>query len=176
MGGSLGAQALNETVPQALALIPETERPVVTHQAGTRHLAAVEENYHRAGVAATAVAFINDMAAQYAAASQTIAAFSSSRPGDAFPRGWKPAGVPKFRKLTRYKLVEDTGTTVVHAVADSSSSGLAYDVNIDPDKLSAVKWRWKKMSTNQRIAKSSKNTRNSCPTTQPKPCFSIHCA
>jgi UDP-N-acetylglucosamine--N-acetylmuramyl-(pentapeptide) pyrophosphoryl-undecaprenol N-acetylglucosamine transferase len=72
MGGSLGAQELNETVPQALALIPETERPVVTHQAGARHLAAVEENYQRAGVAATALAFINDMAAQYATADLII--------------------------------------------------------------------------------------------------------
>jgi len=80
---------------------------------------------------------------QFVTASQTIAAFSSGRPGDTFPRGWKAAGVPKFRKLTHYKLVEDTGTTVMHAIADSSSSGLAYDVNIDPDKSSVVRWRWK---------------------------------
>jgi UDP-N-acetylglucosamine--N-acetylmuramyl-(pentapeptide) pyrophosphoryl-undecaprenol N-acetylglucosamine transferase len=66
IGGSLGAQALNETVPQALALMPETERPQVTHQSGAQHLAAVEANYQRAGVAATPVAFITDMAAQYA--------------------------------------------------------------------------------------------------------------
>ncbi len=39
IGGSLGAQALNETVPQALALMPAAERPLVTHQSGARHLA-----------------------------------------------------------------------------------------------------------------------------------------
>ncbi len=72
IGGSLGAQALNETVPQALALIPETERPQITHQSGARHLAAVEANYQRAGVAVTAVAFITDMAAQFAAADLVI--------------------------------------------------------------------------------------------------------
>jgi UDP-N-acetylglucosamine--N-acetylmuramyl-(pentapeptide) pyrophosphoryl-undecaprenol N-acetylglucosamine transferase len=72
IGGSLGAQALNETVPQALALMPEAERPLVTHQSGARHLAAVEANYQRAGVAATPVAFITDMAAQYAAADLII--------------------------------------------------------------------------------------------------------
>ncbi len=66
IGGSLGAQALNDAVPQALALLPEKERPLVTHQAGTRHLAQVEANYQRAGVAATLVPFIDDMAAQYA--------------------------------------------------------------------------------------------------------------
>ena len=66
IGGSLGAQALNETVPQALALLPAAERPLVTHQSGARHLAEVTANYQRAGVTATLVPFITDMAAQYA--------------------------------------------------------------------------------------------------------------
>ncbi len=72
IGGSLGAQALNETVPQALALIPESERPQVTHQSGTRHLVEVEANYRRAGVSATLVAFIADMAEQYASSDLVI--------------------------------------------------------------------------------------------------------
>ena len=72
IGGSLGAQALNETVPQALALMPAAERPLVTHQSGERHLAEVEANYQRAGVTATLVPFIADMAAQYAAADLII--------------------------------------------------------------------------------------------------------
>jgi UDP-N-acetylglucosamine--N-acetylmuramyl-(pentapeptide) pyrophosphoryl-undecaprenol N-acetylglucosamine transferase len=72
IGGSLGAQALNETVPQALALIPAAERPLVTHQSGARHLAQVEANYQRAGVTATLLPFIGDMAAQYAAADLII--------------------------------------------------------------------------------------------------------
>ncbi len=65
IGGSLGAQALNQTVPRALALLPATERPLVTHQSGVRHMAEVEANYARAGVAATLMPFISDMAAQY---------------------------------------------------------------------------------------------------------------
>jgi UDP-N-acetylglucosamine--N-acetylmuramyl-(pentapeptide) pyrophosphoryl-undecaprenol N-acetylglucosamine transferase len=32
LGGSLGAKALNDVVPRALALIPSDKRPVVTHQ------------------------------------------------------------------------------------------------------------------------------------------------
>jgi len=66
IGGSLGAQALNTTVPQALALLPQPERPSVTHQSGARHIAEVEQNYRDAGVDATLVPFIADMAAQYA--------------------------------------------------------------------------------------------------------------
>src|SRR5262245_37494682 len=80
---------------------------------------------------------------QQYAASGTVAPFSLASPGGSFPHGWKTAALPKFRKLTHYTLVNDAGTTVVHAVAHSSSSGLAYDLNIDPHKLSAVRWRWK---------------------------------
>ena len=66
IGGSLGAQALNVTVPQALALLPEAARPAITHQAGTRHLSQVEANYRNAGVTATIMPFIDDVARCYA--------------------------------------------------------------------------------------------------------------
>ena len=56
----------NSTVPQALALIPQAERPRVTHQSGQRHLADVERHYREAGVDATLLPFIDNMAAQYA--------------------------------------------------------------------------------------------------------------
>ncbi len=72
IGGSLGAQALNSTVPQALALMPPAERPQVTHQSGQRHLAEVERHYRDAGVAATLLPFIDNMAAQYAEADLII--------------------------------------------------------------------------------------------------------
>ena len=66
IGGSLGAQVLNETVPQGLALIPEDERPEVVHQSGEKHLDALRAAYAAAGVRAHAVAFIDDMAGAYA--------------------------------------------------------------------------------------------------------------
>ena len=65
VGGSLGAQALNEVVPQTLAQLPIDKRPQVVHQAGTKHLASLEANYQEAGVAADTRAFIDDMAAMY---------------------------------------------------------------------------------------------------------------
>ncbi|MDR3221460.1 MAG: undecaprenyldiphospho-muramoylpentapeptide beta-N-acetylglucosaminyltransferase [Candidatus Accumulibacter sp.] len=66
LGGSLGAAAINEVVPKGLALIPEAKRPTVIHQAGEKHLAALEANYAAAGVRADCVAFIQDMAGAYA--------------------------------------------------------------------------------------------------------------
>ena len=68
VGGSLGAVALNECAPAALALLAPEERPLVTHQAGERHIDALRAAYAAAGVAAQCVAFLDDMAKRYAAA------------------------------------------------------------------------------------------------------------
>jgi UDP-N-acetylglucosamine--N-acetylmuramyl-(pentapeptide) pyrophosphoryl-undecaprenol N-acetylglucosamine transferase len=65
VGGSLGAQALNATVPQALALLPEGARPVVVHQAGEKHIAELEANYQQAGIQAETRAFVDNMADMY---------------------------------------------------------------------------------------------------------------
>lgn len=72
VGGSLGAQALNEVVPRALALIPEAQRPQVTHQAGAKHIDQLRAHYAAAGVQGETVAFIDDMAARYAAADLVV--------------------------------------------------------------------------------------------------------
>ncbi|GKS99082.1 undecaprenyldiphospho-muramoylpentapeptide beta-N-acetylglucosaminyltransferase [Acidovorax sp. SUPP3434] len=66
VGGSLGARALNEIVPQALALIPADRRPVVTHQSGAAQIDALREHYAKAGVQATLTPFIDDTAAAFA--------------------------------------------------------------------------------------------------------------
>ncbi len=66
VGGSLGAAALNERVPQAMARLAAGERPLVVHQAGERHIDALREAYARVGVEAVCIAFIDDMAARYA--------------------------------------------------------------------------------------------------------------
>lgn len=66
VGGSLGAQTLNDLVVAALAAMPEAVRPEVVHQAGERNFAALEKGYRDAGVRAEVVAFIDDMAARYA--------------------------------------------------------------------------------------------------------------
>jgi len=66
LGGSLGAQALNELVPAALARLPEVARPEVWHQTGERTLATAQSAYAQAGVSVKLVPFIEDMASAYA--------------------------------------------------------------------------------------------------------------
>ena len=70
VGGSLGAQALNQAVPKALALL---STPVsVVHQSGEKHLQALKRNYADARVEGELVAFIDDMARRYAEADLVI--------------------------------------------------------------------------------------------------------
>uniref|UniRef100_UPI0025D7D6B7 UDP-N-acetylglucosamine--N-acetylmuramyl- (pentapeptide) pyrophosphoryl-undecaprenol N-acetylglucosamine transferase n=1 Tax=Limnohabitans sp. Rim8 TaxID=1100718 RepID=UPI0025D7D6B7 len=66
VGGSLGAKALNDIVPQALALMPEATRPSVTHQSGAKQIEALRANYAAAGVQAELTPFIDDTASAFA--------------------------------------------------------------------------------------------------------------
>jgi UDP-N-acetylglucosamine--N-acetylmuramyl-(pentapeptide) pyrophosphoryl-undecaprenol N-acetylglucosamine transferase len=70
VGGSLGAQALNEAVPRALAMLEE--KPHVVHQSGEKHLESLRAHYAAAGVQGELIAFIDDMAQRYAAADLVI--------------------------------------------------------------------------------------------------------
>jgi len=64
VGGSLGARVLNDTVPQAIALMADGERPRVVHQTGEAMRDAVRSAYDASGADAEVVAFIDDMAAR----------------------------------------------------------------------------------------------------------------
>ena len=66
VGGSLGAQVLNQTVPAALASMAADDRPGVTHQTGEAQFDAVRAAYQQAGVLADVLPFIDDMPQQLA--------------------------------------------------------------------------------------------------------------
>jgi UDP-N-acetylglucosamine--N-acetylmuramyl-(pentapeptide) pyrophosphoryl-undecaprenol N-acetylglucosamine transferase len=66
VGGSLGARVLNETLPQALALLDAAQRPQVTHQTGEANAEAVRAAYAQAGLPAEVLPFIDDMARRLA--------------------------------------------------------------------------------------------------------------
>jgi UDP-N-acetylglucosamine--N-acetylmuramyl-(pentapeptide) pyrophosphoryl-undecaprenol N-acetylglucosamine transferase len=72
VGGSLGAKALNDIVPQALALMPQATRPTVIHQSGAKQIDALRANYEAAGVQAELTPFIDDTASAFAQADLVI--------------------------------------------------------------------------------------------------------
>ena len=72
VGGSLGAKALNDIVPQALALLPAASRPEVIHQSGAKQIEALRTNYAAAGVSAQLTPFIDDTAQAFAGSDLVI--------------------------------------------------------------------------------------------------------
>ncbi|MBV0932696.1 undecaprenyldiphospho-muramoylpentapeptide beta-N-acetylglucosaminyltransferase [Marinobacterium weihaiense] len=65
VGGSLGALAINQVLPQALAQLAPEQRPQVWHQTGKRHLDVTQQAYAEAGVKASVVPFIDRMDKAY---------------------------------------------------------------------------------------------------------------
>ena len=129
VGGSLGAQALNETVPRALALIPESQRPEVTHQAGEKHLALLESGYREAGVSATTLAFIRDMSRAYATADVVICRAGALTVSELAAAGIASVLVP-FPSA-----VDDHQTSNARYLADQAAAILLPQTELAPRKL-----------------------------------------
>ena len=129
VGGSLGAQALNETVPRALALIPQSQRPEVTHQAGEKHLDMLEIAYREAGVSATVLAFIRDMSLAYATADVVICRAGALTVSELAAAGIASVLVP-FPSA-----VDDHQTFNARYLADRSAAVLLPQADLTPRKL-----------------------------------------
>ncbi|RZT94947.1 undecaprenyldiphospho-muramoylpentapeptide beta-N-acetylglucosaminyltransferase [Rivibacter subsaxonicus] len=77
VGGSLGAKVLNETLPQAMALLAAEQRPLLTHQTGQLNRDSVKAAYAAAGLDTEdgrieVLAFIDDMPQRLAEADLVI--------------------------------------------------------------------------------------------------------
>lgn len=129
VGGSLGAQALNEMVPQALALLPEDARPEVIHQAGEKHIETLRDNYRQAGVRAEARAFIEDMAATYAWADLVICRAGALTVAELSAAGIASVLVP-FPHA-----VDDHQTWNAHYLSDNGAAVLLPQSDMTPKKL-----------------------------------------
>ena len=65
VGGSLGARALNEVVPEALSILDEDVDFQVKHQTGDTNLQATKDLYQSLNISVEPQAYIDDMAAAY---------------------------------------------------------------------------------------------------------------
>lgn len=72
-----------------------------------------------------------------------VRSFSGHSPGTTLPPGWQPWILSGFKRPTEYRLVSLDGSTVVHADARSSASGLIHALSIDPAVQPLLEWRWK---------------------------------
>jgi hypothetical protein len=90
-----------------------------------------------------------------------VSNFSESPPGDGVPQGWRNWTLSKFKKPTQYKLVNESGRTVVKASADASASGLVHSIKIDPKTYPLLSWRWKVDGLIANADNTRKNTEDS---------------
>mgnify|MGYP003805622755 FL=1 len=132
VGGSLGAKALNDIVPQALALLPAGQRPRVTHQSGSKQIEALRANYAAAGVEAECVPFIDDMAQAYADADLVICRAGATTVSELAAVGAAALFVP-FPHA-----VDDHQTANARFLVDQGAGSLIQQRELTPEKLADV--------------------------------------
>ncbi|HMT83823.1 MAG TPA: glycosyltransferase, partial [Ottowia sp.] len=132
VGGSLGAQALNDVVPRALALLPVGERPIVQHQSGARQIDALRANYAAAGVQAELLPFIDDMAQALAEADLVICRAGATTVTEIAAIGAAALFVP-FPHA-----VDDHQTTNARFLVDQGAGWLVPQSELNPEHLAKM--------------------------------------
>lgn len=132
VGGSLGAQALNDVVPRALALLPPDARPQVRHQSGARQIDALRANYAAAGVQAELLPFIDDMAQALAEADLVICRAGATTVTEIAAIGAAALFVP-FPHA-----VDDHQTTNARFLVDQGGGWLVRQSELSPESLAQM--------------------------------------
>jgi len=129
VGGSLGAKALNDTVPKALALLPDPARPIVLHQSGEKQIEALRASYEAAGVQAELTPFIEDTAKAYAEADLIVCRAGASTVTEISAVGCAAVFVP-FPSA-----VDDHQTTNAKFLVDKGGGWLVQQRDLTPEWL-----------------------------------------
>jgi UDP-N-acetylglucosamine--N-acetylmuramyl-(pentapeptide) pyrophosphoryl-undecaprenol N-acetylglucosamine transferase len=129
VGGSLGAKALNDIVPRALALIPLEKRPHIVHQSGEKQIDALRANYANAGVQATLTPFIDNTAVAFAQADVIVCRAGASTVTEIAAVGAAAIFVP-FPSA-----VDDHQTTNARFLSDQGAAQLVHQKDLTPQLL-----------------------------------------
>ena len=132
VGGSRGAKALNDIVPQAVALLPVEARPQVVHQSGAKQIDALRANYAAAGVQAELTPFIEDTAQAFADADLVICRAGASTVTELAAVGVAAIYVP-FPHA-----VDDHQTTNAHFMVDAGGGWLMPQPALNAQKLAEM--------------------------------------
>ena len=158
VGGSLGAAALNEVVPRALAMLKPEERPRVVHQAGAKHIDALKANYAQAGLLSVEgeeadvqlVPFIDDMTSAYARADLVIC-----RSGAMTVAEIAAVGVAAFFVPFPFA-VDDHQTTNAAFLADHGAALVVQQRDLTAEGLVA----WLRSQTRETLAQMAERSRS----------------
>jgi UDP-N-acetylglucosamine--N-acetylmuramyl-(pentapeptide) pyrophosphoryl-undecaprenol N-acetylglucosamine transferase len=141
VGGSLGAKALNDVVPRALALVPGERRPIVIHQSGAQHLDSLRQAYAATDVQAKTIAFIDDMAKAYAEADLVVCRAGATTVAEIAAAGVASVLVPYPHAVDDHqsanaRFLTDVGAAVLAPQSELSAERLAgLIVGFDRERL-----------------------------------------
>ena len=130
LGGSGGAQALNDCVPRALALLQP--RPAVVHQSGEKNYAALRAAYAAAGVQGELTPFIDDVARRYAEADLVVCRAGAMTVAELSAGGVASVLVPYPHA------VDDHQTANARYLADRGAAILLPQTELAPERLAAL--------------------------------------
>lgn len=130
LGGSLGAQPINDAVPAAVALLEADQVQLeVWHQAGDAHAAQVQAAYPAAASGRKVVPFIEDMAAAYAWADLVICRAGALTVSELAVMGRPSILVPLPHAI------DDHQTANAHSLADGGGAILLRQADMTPQGL-----------------------------------------
>lgn len=150
VGGSLGARALNDIVPLALALLPAGQRPQVTHQSGAAQIDALRANYAAAGVEAELTPFIDDTATAFAQADLIICRAGASTVTEIAAIGAAAIYVP-FPSA-----VDDHQTTNAQFLVQAGGGWLVQQPDLTPQRLAQMLQKMERSTLTQRALEAKK--------------------
>ena len=157
VGGSLGAKALNDTVPQALALLPADQRPTVLHQSGEKQIDALRANYAAAGVDAELTPFIDNTAQAFADADLILCRAGASTVTEIAAVGAAALFVPfpfavDDHQTTNARFLVDAGGAWVVAQTELTPAALAERLKgVTREQLMAVAQKAKQMQKTEAV-------------------------
>ena len=140
LGGSRGARAINEVVPEALACVGREQQPEVRHQCGEEHLESTRQAYANAGVQADVAPFIENMAEAYAWADLVVCRAGALTLAELACVGVGSVLVPfphavDDHQTANARYLSDAGAALLVSQPQLEASGLAREIRrLDDDR------------------------------------------
>jgi UDP-N-acetylglucosamine--N-acetylmuramyl-(pentapeptide) pyrophosphoryl-undecaprenol N-acetylglucosamine transferase len=147
MGGSRGASALNDVMPQAVALLPQQLRPHIRHQCGSGAAAQLRSRYAEAGVTAIVEEFISDASSALADADLFIGRSGASTVSEIAALGVPALFVPyphhaDQQQLQNAKALQAIGGALIVEQSELTAQSLASTIaGLDRTALLAMGMR-----------------------------------
>ncbi len=152
LGGSQGALVLNQTVPAAVARLPENDRPTIRHQCGASTAEAARSAYTEHGIEASIEPYIEDMAAAYAWADLVVC-----RAGALTVAELCAAGLPAL--FVPYPTaVDDHQRANARPMADVGAASIIDEDALDPELLGDLLCEW--LGSRERLLAKATAARN----------------